>query len=170
MMFLDKMAESRIPINWGTVLVGWTGPGKYSRLLSIADIASYARDLIEANPDQPREVLKLAGAGDDETESVNACLRALSGGAGVDVELETRKWRLILLKDFIKALGDDPLYGLLGLTEFWERFDYPLDGPHVVQGRGNSQAPQDYYTEDNYRRIVERHRQWIDKEEALLKA
>ena len=169
MTILNSMLKDQIPVDWSTILRGWHGPAKYGPQLSIADIASYAGNLISTNPEQPPCVLKLAGARDDESEMVESCLRELAAQEEADQEIELRKWRLYLLKEIEPTLSRDPLYGLLGLTEFWEKFDYPDDSPHVVQGRGNHQSPQEYYTDENLRRLRTQHQEWMKNEEAFLK-
>lgn len=169
MTILDRMRRDDIPINWSTILIGWHGPADYGRQLSIADIASHAGNLIEANPEQPECVLKLAGAQNDESEMVESCLKQLVAKGEADQNIELRKWRLYMLKDLEPTLGDDPVYGLIALTEFWDKFDYPKDSPHVVQARGNHQSPEEYYTDDNFRRLRIQHREWMKGEEQFLK-
>ena len=163
------MLRDQIPVNWLTILTGWHGPANWGRQLSIADIASYATNLIAANPEQPECVLTLAGAQDDESEMVEHCLRQLAAREDANQNIELRKWRLYMLKDLEPTLGDDPVYGLIGLTEFWDKFGYPEDSPHVVQGRGNDQGPQEYYTDENFRHRRMQHREWMKEEEEFLK-
>ena len=99
MSILEKMTGDDVPVNWSTVLLGWYGPGKYDRQLSVADIAAYAQELIEASPEQPNAVLKLAGAHDDETEMVESSLKQLAALESADKDTVVRKWRLYLLKE-----------------------------------------------------------------------
>jgi len=58
-------------------------------------------------------------------------------------------------------LPDEPMYGLIAFTEFWARFDYPDDSPHVVQGQNNCITPQEYYTKQNYDDMIIRHKNWL---------
>ncbi len=64
---------------------------------------------------------------------------------------------------------DEMFEALLTLTDFWAERDYPMHSPHTVQGRGNSISPADYYNLDNYRNILESHRQWAAREEVILR-
>jgi hypothetical protein len=169
MSILEKMTGDDVPVKWSTVLLGWYGPGKYDRQLSVADIAAYAQETIEAKPEQPNAVLKLAGAHDDETEMVETSLKQLAALESDDKDTEVRKWRLYLLKELEPTLSYDPISGLIQLTEFWEKFDYPDDSPHVVQGRSNDQDPQQYYTTENFLNVRKRHQEWMKREEAFLK-
>lgn len=166
---LTQMIGDGIPVRWSTVSIGWYGPAKYGPQLSTADIASYAARVIEANPEQPPCVLRLAAAQADDSEMVETCLRELAAHEGADQSIELRKWRLYLLREIERELSDDPLYGLLGLTEFWEMFHYPDDSPHVIQGKENHQHPGDYYIQENFRQLRNRHREWMKEEEAFLR-
>jgi hypothetical protein len=67
-------------------------------------------------------------------------------------------WQVVLLPRLLPELPTDPLYGLLALTEFWGQFDFPSDGPHVVQRPGDTE----YYTERNYAHLIEKHRVWLE--------
>jgi hypothetical protein len=66
-------------------------------------------------------------------------------------------------------MPEDPLYGLLALTEFWQSFGFPSDSPHVIQGRGNTISPAEYFQQNNLNRLLSLHRKWIQQEKALIK-
>jgi hypothetical protein len=168
-MKLKTLLDSRLPVNWATMRTGWNGPGKFPPQLSVADVAAYATQLIEENLEQPDCVLRLAGADENEREMVEKCLLRLAAQAGADEAVELRKWRALMLEEVLETLDDSPLYGLIGLTEFWEKFDYPPDSPHQVQGRDDQLSPADYYTAANFRRVLAQHRRWLDEEKASLK-
>ena len=169
MSILHEMMDSGFVVDWTTILVGWDCPGNYPSQLSVADVSEHATHLLEANPDQPSEVLHLASTPDGSGDEFDQCIRRLAAHEGGDVVNETRNWRLFLLKRVMKTLGQDPIYGLLKLTEFWSGFDYPADSPHVVQGRHNALSPPEYYSDDMFRQIVHAHEEWINREESLLK-
>ena len=158
MTYIEKMLKGGIPVNWLTIKIGWDGPGNYTRLLSTADVIAYAGSLFEDDAEQPAEVLKLASAYDGEEGLVDACIRKLASEEKSQPSLEIRKWRLVLLEDHLKTLGDDPLYGLMGLNEFWAGFGYPNDSPQIISD----------YTPENYQSALEAHGRWIDKERSIL--
>jgi len=167
MTYLERMLKAGIPVNWLTVMVGWDGPGGYDRLLSIPEVASYAAGLLGDDSGHPAEVLKLAAAYDGDIDLVDSCVRKLAAGEKNEPSLELRKWRLVLLEDLLETLGDDPLYGLLGLTEFWAGFGYPADAPQIIQGKGRDLSASDY-TPKNYRLTLEAHRRWAESERTDL--
>jgi hypothetical protein len=162
------MRASSFDVNWRTLLIGRDGPGKYPPLLSQDDVRRFAAEKIAERPDEPPDTLTLAIASSDDDDEVIKNLRRLAEQQPGDPARELRKWRLVLLKEVIGELPQDPLYGLLRLTEFWERFDYPSDGPHIVQGRQNQLTPGEYYTSENFERVVRRHEEWISAEDADL--
>ena len=50
MSYLDDMTTAGLPIGWGTLLVGWDGPGKYGRLLNADQVFSFAEPLMANLP------------------------------------------------------------------------------------------------------------------------
>jgi hypothetical protein len=162
---LESLRALGVPVNWRTILVGFVGLGKIGRLIEPKAVIGYAEDAI-ARGDASDEVVALAVS--DDSEEIERHLRSLSSSEQSSVEREERKWRVLLLNEELAELPRDPLYGLLALTSFWARFDFPEDSPHVVQGRGNNLSPTEYYTEGNFRDAVERHAHWIEREVASL--
>jgi len=161
------MRDAGLPITWGTVLVGWNGPGKRGRLVDGADVAAHAIDAMSAG-DASQEVVTLAGLEPDESEAIAKNLDLLARRERSDLRREERKWRALLLKETLDALPAKPLYALLALSSFWETFGYPDDSPHAVQARGNQIPPAEYYSEANYEAALAAHRTWLQRELAAL--
>lgn len=170
MKIIDRLIAKGIPINWTTIKVGWQGVGKYvRRLIEVDDIILFA---VEAHSncsvEQSKTVLLLMGVTEKDKELIDSCLHKLHLLEGKDVSLEARKWRLGMVEELISDLENEALGGLLQLTEFWEQFNFPDDSPHVVQGLNNAITPKDYYTEINFKSIIEHHKKWISNEQKLL--
>ena len=170
--------------NWTTVLVGWNGLGflspwpdrwtEFPPLLSADEISSYAEERLAScsNPTEQKLIVELLSL-DLRTESrqtLSALLERLSAFDRGDPAFELKKWRVALLEQVLENLPEEPLYGLMAFTEFWQDFGYPPDSPHEVQGRGNTISPADYYQQENLNRLVVRHRAWIENQKATLKA
>jgi len=170
MTYLGKLKASGIPIGWSALLVGWDGVDGHGRLVSSEEVTAYAAEQLEfVGAPHYSEVLALAGANPSDEEGIR---RALSTLAECDREIRAdgvRPWRLLLLKETIQELDEDPLYDLIRLTEFWASFDYPTDMPHVAQGVGNRISPTEYYTESMLKQSIHRHLEWIEKEERILR-
>jgi hypothetical protein len=81
---------------------------------------------------------------------------------------EVRGWRAVELAHLLDELPPSPIDGLMELTSFWNALDFPDDMPHVVQGRANDISPIDYYTEENYRQLLDRHKAWLRSEIAAV--
>jgi len=151
---LEEMLKSGMPVNWTTILVGWNGPGKFPRQISREEFASYT--------------IQRMGNSSHQQIEVNRAIRALAASEPGNKETETRKWRLYLLKDAMNNLAEDEIDGLYQLTDFWEKFDYPSDSPHAIQG-DDGLVPEDYYTKENYQSLVKRHQEWLKEEENALR-
>ena len=164
---LEAMRDAGLPVTWGTVLVGWRGPGKHDRLVDAADVIAHAVDAIAAG-DASQPVATLAAVDPAESEEIATTLAVLAQRERSDLQREQRKWRALLLKETLDELPSKPLYALLALTSFWEKFGFPEDGPHVVQGRGNQLSPADYYSQRNYEVLLNAHRAWLQNELAEL--
>jgi len=159
MSALDDFKTAGLPVNWRTLLVGWDGPGKHPSMLTLDDIRKYAAERL-AESESLEDIVAIAVASDDEGEQVRGRLRALAARERSTVGEELRKWQIVLLARQLGELPTDPLYGLLALTEFWGQFDFPSDGPHVVQSPGATE----YYTDRNYEYLVGKHRAWLDEQ------
>ena len=170
-------------VNWNTVLVGWKGLGVFSPwpttcltdyppLLSADELAAYAYERLTSSSNAAEDdlVVRLLCL-DLHTECREAIiehLMPLSDLYRCDSSREIQKWQVILLEDLLDHIPSDPTEGLIALTEFWQSFGYPTDSPHEVQGRENTINPYDYYQEENYHRLVSRHKTWIEQEKARL--
>jgi hypothetical protein len=158
-----------LSVNWGTILVGLRGPGKVAPLLSESDAVEYAQNVIEKTGGETAFLASDIAYGGGDAEAIKQALFTLAKLQGCNLELEERKWRLVLLKKTLAELGDDPIYDLIRLTEFWEQFDYPEDSPHQVQGRNSSDTPENYYTHDNFDMVLKKHKIWIREEELRIR-
>ncbi|MBP1903695.1 hypothetical protein J2Z32_000307 [Paenibacillus turicensis] len=163
MIPLHLFQKNKVPITWTSLLIGIEGPGKFEKLLETQEVINYAIEYMDLNEDYPNEVLELASAYRNECELVEKLLRDLSSREGVNREDELKKWIIILLIETLSELPENPLYGLIVLTEFWEKFDYPDYSPHTIQGKDNEIKPEEYYTQAYYENCVNKHKEWIDK-------
>lgn len=169
-------------VNWTTVLVGWKGLGVFSPwpthstdfppLLSADELATYANERLASSSSAAEDDLVVRLLSLDlhtvSRETITEHLTWLSDLCGFEPSSELRKWRVVLLEDLLDHIPSDPLYGLISLTEFWQNFGFPSDSPHEVQGKGSTLSPDDYYDENNYQRLVSRHKAWIEQEKAAL--
>lgn len=163
MIKLEQFSENKISVNWTTIVIGWYGPGKFIRQLNEQDIIDYAINLIE-NGDNQQEVLMLASCSEKDSYEIEELINKLSNGEIVNKEVEERKWQTIMLINLLNNLNDKPTYGLIEITEFWEKFSYPENSPHVVQGLYNNITPYEYYSKVNFDTVINMHKQWIENQ------
>lgn len=164
MIELEQFRENKLGLNWTTIIIGWYGPGKFGRQLKEKDIIDYAVNLIINDENQKQEVLLLASYNEKDCCEIEELLKKLANEEEVNKEVEEKKWEVILLMNLLKGLSDRPIDGLIELTDFWEKFDYPEYSPHVVQGVRNNISPSEYYTKENYHDLVNMHQQWIERQ------
>jgi hypothetical protein len=166
---LERFHDLGFPITWTLLMVGWDGPAKIGRLIQAQDVIDYASNLLGSSEDGDHPaIVRLAVVQKHETDVIESCLRTLSAIEGTDRDLEARKWRYALLERVMEELPKDPLRGLVALTTFWEQFDYPIDGPHLVQGKGNDISPGQYYTVPFFEEMLRKHKAWLENERQLL--
>jgi len=166
---LRMLIEKQLKPNWTTILIGWEGPGKYPHQITPKEVIDYATELATNDDNQPESVWMLAGANENDMDGIGNLIRQLAQSENADRDTELRKWRVVLVEEALSKLSSEPLYGLIGLTELWEKFDYPIDSPHVMQGINNNLSPKEYYTQGNYNQVIERHRKWIESEFRVLR-
>lgn len=82
----------------------------------------------------------------------------------IDISVSTRKWLLICLDMLLNNINQDPIYGLLELSNFWMAWGQPKDSPHNIQGVNNEISVSDYYTLDNYELMIRKNREWLNYE------
>ena len=165
--YLNKFKEINLSVNWLTILIGLEGPGKFEAKLTAKDVTNYAISKVEKNNYIHEEVITIAGVYNGDTDLLIKCVKKLVGKEVHNKEVELKKWIIVLLIDILKDINQDPLYGLIQLTEFWEKFDYPKFSPHIIQGVNNKISPKNYYTEKNFHNILNLHHDWIKKETEL---
>lgn len=165
--YLADMENMKINVNWGTIYVGWEGPGKSDRLLNFEDIFNYASNKLTVNNTEEEsfmtELLSLYGdTKANDTELIRKYLHQLMILSQVDKALEEKKWVVVLLSKLLKTLNpSEEIKTLTELTSFWAMFDYPEYSPHIVQGRKNSIKPKEYYTQEFSKKMVSEHEKWM---------
>jgi hypothetical protein len=172
MTVFSKLREE-FQVNWTIVLIGWEGPAEQPPSVSTEELLAYAEERLGSSSNFSHEdelIVNLMSLDSQRVsrERLRDLLQRLAMSGGNEA-IELRKWRVILLKELLKTLSDDPILALISLTDFWASFDFPADSPHIVQGRGNTLSPTEYYQEGNLKTLLERHRTWIANEIATLK-
>jgi hypothetical protein len=166
MKMIDELVELGLPVDWNVVRMGWEGPASLGRQLGLGDIHSFAGKAIEkAEGEELENVATLCTESDNEI--IDTTLKKL---APAPPSIAQRIWRAYLLYRLLQKLPSHPIDALSELSDFWAAFSYPDDSPHLVQGRGNSIGPEDYYTVENLERLLAAHTRWLEEELGRLRA
>lgn len=175
--------KAQFGMNWATALVGWKGLGRFSpwpdrwkefpSLITSGQVEEHALERLEHSSD-PQEVaiittLLVAISSSETRERIEELLANLAGICQHNHSLEMRKWRAVLLEELLENIPDKPVYGLIALSEFWQGFGFPSDSPHEAQGKGSPSSPGEYYTKENFERLLKQNREWLGKESASIK-
>ena len=165
---LKRLERLDLRVSWKTVWVGWHGPMENERQIDGQQVIEFALECMSRNPKVANEVVLLASLSPQELDQVSDLLARLASGDDSSVDLEVRKWRLLLLHDCMNELSEDPLYAWLAVAEFWGAFGFPEDSPMFFQKFGNSNRPQNY-DESFYQELTQSHLEWWRAESESLK-
>ena len=169
MRYLDALRELGIPVNWGTLLVGFVGVGIPNPVITPSEVLEQAYNMAAPRGAEAAFQRLVSSSTLDRDEIVES-LKDLAAVEHRDAGFESRKWRLALLLERLETIPNDPIYGPLALTDFWSEFDFPPDSPHTIQGRGNSIHPRDYYSTSTLASLITAHETWIAHERRQLRA
>ena len=163
MIKIKDFIEKGFKISWTLLHMGFSGCEVFDKQLDGQDIIEYAITKMEEG-DESVDVVLLASSHITDTEEINELLVKLSKSEKVDCDIEYRKWRVIYVLKHLPNIDDDYIQGLIELGDIWATFHFPDESPHVFQGRNNAITPNEYYTQENYLKLLERHREWLYKE------
>lgn len=156
-MIINTLNELSICISWKMIYIGMRNDD-----ISTFEIIDYAMMRIEQGDDRS-EINELAGAYADDYEYILNLVRDLQE-SDLDEKIEARKIRLAIVYNVLKKKNTKYVEGLVELTELWDKFGFPSDMPHIVQGRNNTISPSEYYSQENYDRLYDANCDWFKTE------
>jgi len=167
MIKLDDIKKAGFKVTWKAIDIGFKGSNVFRDELSTSDIIDYAiLQLEEGNEDET--LCALACEQGTNTEGVDKLVKELTNKENIEYSIEFRKWLVLYVEKKLPDEKIDYISGLLTLGDIWVALDFPEDSPHVFQGKGNDIAPEQYYTEENYKILLHKHKEWIKKEVSEL--
>jgi len=168
MIKIRDFIEKGFKISWTLLNIGWGGSAKFKRQLAGQDVIDFAMSKME-DGEELTDVVLLASSHATNAEEISKLLKRLSDGEEIDFDNEFRKWRAVYVSKNLPDIQVEYIQGLIELGDIWALFDFPDDSPHVFQRRDNSITPNEYYTRENYIRLLEKHQEWLEKEVADLR-
>lgn len=163
MNLINELKSFGFQINWTLLSIGYHGYSFIPVLLKKQSLRDYALEILETMNANYELVAQIASVSDGDYE-FDENLNKLVRRENVDFNLQVRKWRALLLNHQIKELPQDCFEALISLTEFWVSLGLPDDCPHIIQGRNNSYSPQEYYTNNTYKLVLEKNVKWLKHE------
>lgn len=160
---LQKISEMNINITWLFIEIGYKGYKNIEPIINKQEVYEYAYSVLENTDKDFEDIALLLSAKSDDYE-FNQILNKLVKLENSDFELQVRKWVVYLTQNMISNIERDYLEGLLTMTGFWILLGEPKDCPHIFQGVGNNITQEDYYTEEMYNLLINKHKEWIKKE------
>jgi hypothetical protein len=160
MMNYFKRLEADGLVDWCVLYIGFKGMPSHGRLPE-SEIKAYAYRYLEtadASKIESELIIELMIA--DGAEEVCVVLQKLARHSHCDESISFRRWRYVALEELLKTVGQDPVYGLIELTEFWLNWGMN-NSPHLIQGVDNDIPPLKYYTEENFKDILLIHIDWM---------
>jgi hypothetical protein len=166
---ITQFKNYNFTITWKLLYLGFKGSAEFGSQLSTNDILNYAIEKLEDNCDD-KLICDLAIEREDNTAGIVCILKKLADREDTDMTVELRKWRVLTVANELKTKNDNFIDGLVSLTDLWITLNYPEDTPHIFQGRNNSITPEEYYTEENYCMLYEKHIKWLNAEIKFIKS
>ena len=161
-MKIEHFIKYGIKVTWKLLEIGYKSDSVFSNQLTSADIISYAIGKLAECDDIV--IIDLASEYESNTDSIQDKLYTLAEMENSSYELEFKKWQVVYVLTNLPQENIDYLQGLFKLGDIWADLNYPLDSPHIYQGRHNEISPEEYYTQQNYRLLWQKHCEWIANE------
>lgn len=160
---LIEFSNYGLMITWSLINIGYRGSEIFKEELTAEEIINYSISRVVEEDDNPL-VFELACEFAQNRNEVAVYVEKLTIQENKDYEIEFRKWRVLYVINHLPNPNMEYVKGLLELGDIWAFFNFPKDSPHVYQGRNNKLTPNQYYTQENFDKLLEKHREWIVKE------
>ena len=165
MITLEDFKNNNLKINWKVIDIGCLGSEIFKNELSYDDILNFS---LEKFDEKNKLILRIVGSDRDEYQEIGYLVQELANMEKSEYKLAFEKWKLVYIKKNFPKLNKNVIQGLIELNDLWVKLDFPEDSLCILQGVKNNISPQEYYTEENYIYLYNRHLNWIrDKSDYL---
>ena len=158
MITLEDFKNNNLKINWKVIDIGCLGSKIFKNELSYDDIINFS---LEEFDEKNKLILRIVASGRDEYQEIGCLVQELANIEKSEYKLAFEKWKLVYIKKNFPKLNKNVIQGLIELNDLWVKLDFPEDSPCILQGVKNNISPQEYYTEENYIYLYNRHLDWI---------
>lgn len=162
MSIIHEFIKLKFNINYTLLKIGYMGEKDIKPILSKKEIIDYSLEKIKEMESGYELIVELISSNDDI--EFNEKLNKLVKKENIDYDLQIRKWIVFLVKDKLNSISKDYFEALMELTELWVSLGIPSNCPHVIQGRNNTISPEEYYTKENYKMLLEKNIKWVNNE------
>ena len=169
MSSLKNLEDLGLHVGWRTALIGWDGPAALERQIDSHQVVDLAVRKLEQSAAVALEVVQLAGLTRSEYGEVDRLLRFLADEENAAVNLELRKWRLLLLNKLLEELPEAPLYAWIQLAGFWNSFGSPDDCPTIIM-RFEAVPEEKRYVVQMREKLLADHKEWLTTEHSAIRA
>ncbi len=168
MIKLEEFKENGFKITWSALLQGYAINSIFSREILATEIINYAISKLKSNYED-KLICELAILNQNDTFEIENILRRLSEREDISMLKEFKKLRCIYVGKKLNNQNDNFIDGIMELNNMWIKLGYPNDSPHVFQGINNNITPQEYFTEENYKKLFNTSKIWLEIECELIK-
>jgi hypothetical protein len=168
MIKIEDFRELEFKITWRLIDIGFMGSETFRNELSSQEIIDYAIFVCNNNIND-EDIINLACEYSENIDKVDSYLKNLVSKERTSNEIELKKWRVVYVKKQLSKPSTDFISGLIELGDIWAKFNFPEDSPHIFQGINNDITPEQYYTEENYKKLLKTHFIWLSDEISKLK-
>ena len=158
---IEQLIQFGFKINWTLLRIGYLGYDFIWPLFTKEDIVTYAIKQLEWADNYL--VANLISEENDNYE-FEMILERMAKNEDVNIEIQLRKLRVLIVFRHLKTLPNDYTNGLIELTEIWVSLGMSDDCPHIIQGRNNSLSPDIYYTKEMYDALKKKNFDWLNEE------
>lgn len=158
---IEQLIQFGFKINWTLLRIGYLGYDFIWPLFTKEDIVTYVIKQLEWADNYL--VANLVSEENDNYE-FEMILERMAKNEDVNIEIQLRKLRVLIVFRHLKTLPNDYTDGLIELTEIWVSLGMPDDCPHIIQGRNNSLSSDIYYTKEMYDALKKKNFDWLNEE------
>jgi len=161
---LENIKIKGFCITWKLIDLGYKGCDYFQNELSTREIIDYAISIMMDDENTDNIITDLACEYETQEDKVDRYVKQLAEKENTEYDLEYRKWRVLYVMQNLPNPEMEFINGLIELGDIWAKFDFPSDSPHVYQSRQNDMTPEQYYTQENFSKLLSKHKEWIDSE------